>query len=286
MTFLGKIFTVLIFVMSLVFMAFAVAVSATHRNWKVLVTNDTAGQLGLVQQLQIADKKNKELDVELGRLKAKLAAEEAARRSAISVLQTKYEDVALRLNQKEGELQNQLSTQGKAAEALRTAQANVEALRNEVAGLRGEIQTAQRDRDVQFGKVVELTDKDQAARGLRQKLEERQRQLVADLSNCKRIMDKHGLRPDIETDHMPVIGLEGVVLKVAGSNLIMVSLGEDDGLKVGHRLELVRGSDYLGYAIVEKTEPDRAVARVDSKSQKGMIKENDRVTTKLGRTTS
>ena len=286
MTFLGKIFTVLIFVMSLVFMAFAVAVSATHKNWKVLVTNDTPGSLGLVQQLQIAERNNKDLDVELGRLKAKLAAEEAARRSAISVLQTKFEDVALRLNQKEAELQNQLSTQSKAAEALRTAEANVEALRNEVAGLRVEIQTAQRDRDEQFAKVVDLTDKLHAARGLQQKLEDRQKQLVADISNCKRIMDKHGLRPDAETEHLPVLGLDGVVLRVAGNNLILVSLGEDDGLKIGHRLELTRGSDYLGYAIVEKTEPDRAVARVDSKSQKGMVKENDRVTTKLGRTTS
>ena len=37
MNLVGKIFTVLIFVMSLVFMSFAVVVYATHRNWKEVV---------------------------------------------------------------------------------------------------------------------------------------------------------------------------------------------------------------------------------------------------------
>ena len=35
MNLIGKIFVVLIFVMSLVFMSFAVAVYGTHQNWKV-----------------------------------------------------------------------------------------------------------------------------------------------------------------------------------------------------------------------------------------------------------
>ena len=38
MNLVGKIFVVLIFVMSLVFMAFAMAVYATHRNWREEVT--------------------------------------------------------------------------------------------------------------------------------------------------------------------------------------------------------------------------------------------------------
>ena len=39
MTLVGKIFTVLIFVMSIVFMSFAVMTFATHKNWKEYVTN-------------------------------------------------------------------------------------------------------------------------------------------------------------------------------------------------------------------------------------------------------
>ena len=54
MNLVGKIFTVLIFVMSLVFMTFAIMVYATQKNWKLVVDNsqDTVERpLGLSQRL-------------------------------------------------------------------------------------------------------------------------------------------------------------------------------------------------------------------------------------------
>ena len=42
MNLVGKIFVVLILVMSVVFMAFAMAVYATHRNWREVVVNEQA----------------------------------------------------------------------------------------------------------------------------------------------------------------------------------------------------------------------------------------------------
>ena len=55
MTFLGKIFTVLIMIMSVLFMGLAMVVFATHTNWKKVVDNPQASAnapLGLKQQLQ------------------------------------------------------------------------------------------------------------------------------------------------------------------------------------------------------------------------------------------
>ena len=43
MNLVGKIFIVLIFVMSLVFMAFSMAVYATHRNWREVVVGKPKG---------------------------------------------------------------------------------------------------------------------------------------------------------------------------------------------------------------------------------------------------
>ena len=42
MNLVGKIFVVLILVMSVLFMAFAMAVYATHRNWREVVVNEQA----------------------------------------------------------------------------------------------------------------------------------------------------------------------------------------------------------------------------------------------------
>ena len=55
MTFLGKILTVLILVMSVLFLGLSVAVHATHTNWKKLVSNENPGpgeKKGYVQQLE------------------------------------------------------------------------------------------------------------------------------------------------------------------------------------------------------------------------------------------
>ena len=52
MTLLGKIFTVMIFIMSIVFMSMSLMVFATHKNWRLAAYNpdSTKGPLGLKQQ--------------------------------------------------------------------------------------------------------------------------------------------------------------------------------------------------------------------------------------------
>ena len=71
MNLVGKIFVVLIFVMSLVFMAFAMAVYATHRNWREEVTRprerSAAGkELGLQYQLDERQGGKQELEESVG----------------------------------------------------------------------------------------------------------------------------------------------------------------------------------------------------------------------------
>ena len=76
MTLVGKIFTVLILVMSIAFMMLAVTVFATHRNWRVMVV----GPGGLKTQIEQVDATNKRLRAELERMRGQMALEQAARR--------------------------------------------------------------------------------------------------------------------------------------------------------------------------------------------------------------
>ena len=55
----------------------------------------------------------------------------------------------------------------------------------------------------------------------------------------------------------------------------------DDGLKVGHSLDVYRGNTYLGRIVIKKTNPDRAVGQVKKELQRGQIKRGDRVTTRF-----
>jgi len=284
MTLLGKIFTMLILCMSVLFMAFSIAVYATHKNWKLLVTNEDTqkGPLGLVQQLEQLTETNKSLRTEMDALQNQLDLERAARRHAIGALETKLAETQQRLTDKEAELRALQATEGEAAEALKVAEQTVAALRSEVMQLRNEIRIAQQDRDQQFEKVVRLTDQLHSVVGLKDNLLERQRQLLAMLTDMKRVMDKYGLSRNMDVDGIPP-KLDGIVTAVGERNLIEVSLGSDDGLRVGHRLEVFRANTYLGHAIVLKTDPDRSVAQVDEKTQRGLIKVRDRVATRIGR---
>ena len=102
MTLLGKILTVLIFVMSILFMGFAVAVYATHRNWHDLVNNPTpsAGQpLGLRHQLRNQNEVRDEKQSQLEETRKKLAMERASRRQALSGLETQRQELMTELTQ-------------------------------------------------------------------------------------------------------------------------------------------------------------------------------------------
>jgi len=284
MTTLGKVFTVLIFIMSILFMGFSVVVFATHRNWKLLVDNtDTAkGPLGLKQQLQAQVETNKGLRAELDSLTNRLAVEMAARRSALSALETKLADAQQRLAQKEAELAGLQSAQTEATAALNLAETRLATLVDDIKKLRDEIRLVQGQRDDSFQKVVDLTDKLYAAAGVERNLKEREAQLIGEISKYKRVTDVLGVNPSMPVE-MIAPPLDGIVTAVGEKNLIEVSLGSDDGLRVGHRVEVFRDNNYLGSALVLKTDPDRAVAQMDEKSQRGLIKVHDRVATKLTR---
>jgi len=286
MTLLGKVFTVLIFIMSILFMGFSVVVFATHRNWKMLVDNPSATErypLGLKQQLQAQVETNKGLRAELDGLRNQLAVEMAARRSALSTLETKLADAQQRLAQKESELAGLQSAQTEATAAINLAETRLKELVIDIQKLRDEIRVVQAQRDEFYQRVVDLTDKLYSAAGVERNLKEREAQLIAEISKYKRVTDVLGVNPNMPVESIAP-PLDGIVTAVGDKNLIEVSLGSDDGLRVGHRVEVFRDNNYLGSAMVLKTDPDRAVAQVDEKSQRGLIKVRDRVATKLTRT--
>jgi hypothetical protein len=74
--------------------------------------------------------------------------------------------------------------------------------------------------------------------------------------------------------------LDGDVIAVA-ANSIEVSIGSDDGLQVGHTLEVYRNGQYVGRAIVRSVKPDRAVAEIDKNFSRGAVQRGDKVTTKV-----
>jgi hypothetical protein len=274
MTLLGKIFTVLIFIMSVAFCILSVVVFATHKNWK----DEALARKTTIEQLEA---KNLSQQQEILRAQAELAVEQSARRSALSTLQVKLAllDQDLRNNAKDlSERTSALTTQTQSA---KVAEDSLAAITAEVNKLRNEIRLAQQERDETYVKTVNLNDKLNQAESLRERLEEMNRQLQDQYAQLNRVATALGFRPDTLVSNIPP-KLEGVVTAVdEAKGLVEISLGADDGLKRGHVLQVVSGDKYLGQITLREVGPDKAVGDIDKKMQRGRIKKGDNVTTKL-----
>ena len=283
MTLVGKIFTVLIFVMSIVFMSFAVMVFATHKNWKSFADNASpkAGEkLGLKQQYEQLEILKKQADEQLNALKNDLANEQAARKQALAALQSQLTQALSKLAAQQAEYDRLLADNTTATTTAKEAQARLTALEAENLARREELRTVQKDLDDKFAQVVKLTDDLNQAESLKALLDERNKEAAFQMAQMKMVMDRNGLTIDSLVSHIPP-KVDAVVLEVSDKDLVEISIGSDDGLKVGHSMEIYRGNTYLGRIVIRRTTGDRAVGQLVKELQRGQIKKGDRVTTKF-----
>ena len=151
MTLMGKIFTVMITIMSAVFMSFAVVVYATHTNWHKIVDNpepdERFTELGLKQQVKQQENINTQLRNEIEKLKNAMAVEQAGRRFALAGLQSKLGGVEEKLETSEKLLAESQAMQDIAVKAMDINTRNMEKLVVDLDTLRGEIRQTQQARD-------------------------------------------------------------------------------------------------------------------------------------------
>ena len=286
MTLVGKIFVVAIMIMSCVFMAFAMMVYANHQNWRETVerpkSQATGGKKpGLQIQLKDAESANAALKADLERKERDLAALQAASQQQLGKLESKLTEVTAERDKIRESLTEAEKNNSALTTLADTTQQTLTRVTAEVGKLRDEIVNEQQNRDKTFAQIIDKTEELHKKHGEKVALEERKEQLVQELIRYKRVMDAKGI--DINTplvDTPPVV--DGVITAVRGNDLIEISIGSDDGIRVGHTLEVFReGKAYLGRAEIVKTAPDRAVAKILPDFRKGVPQKGDRVATRL-----
>jgi len=293
MNLVGKILTVFILVMSLVFMSFAVAVYATHKNWREVVMRPESGpggDLGLMHQLKNEQDRYDELKGEKDKLEARLTAEKDA---AVQTLRKLDTDFSL-LKQENEQLQTRLDESDqerrKLLAQMKNTEARLAALRKvvegdedqggNIPGLRKDILQAQKERDQAINDVIRLTDEKFQALNELNRLIDHQQLLKRDLDNAVAVLIKHNLPREPRPEQPPL--LDGLVRGTLGDQLVEISLGSDDGLVPGHRLEVYRSSGYVGRIEVLRTDVDRSVCQVVPGTVQRRVQKDDLVTSKLG----
>lgn len=276
MNLLGKIAVVLILVASLVFMAFAMAVYTTHKNWYEAVHEPG----GLDEQLQQARAENRQLKDRYNRLQSDLGSELAQRAQQLAKAETErtsLEQLNQQIEQQLASLQTQLRTANAAVAATQEQNKRLDEQRDE---LLAEIREEQSTRDRYFQLAKNATQELQQKLGVLTQLQERVPQLAAQVAQYQDRLRSIGLNPEVPADYMPnVDGVIRTVRQQGAQRYIEISVGSDDGLQRGNRLTIYREGRYLGRATITETDPDVATAVVTD--LQGAIQEGDRVTTRI-----
>jgi phosphoglycolate phosphatase-like HAD superfamily hydrolase len=291
MNLVGKIFVVLIFVMSLVFMSFAVAVYATHRNWRevVLLPREQVvpgKEIGLKFQLDEAKVKNDGFKNELDKVTRERDAEKTARIDAVAKLENELKVRTKERNDRDRDLAALVQSERNAVAAMNATQAEIAIAEKERSKLRTEVLQAQKDRDAHFKEVQRLLDELHQAANDKVQLQNRLTTLAQDLAKAKEALRYYDINENSDYKAKAPPRVDGVILATPGDGLVEVSLGSDDGLRKGHQLEVYRisggASTYVGRIEVVKTAPNLSVCKLAPNfPQNSNIMKGDRVASKI-----
>ena len=276
MNLLGKIFVIMIVIMSLVFLGLAMAVYSAHKNWPAQVASlrqevsETRSQLE--QQISVYQQQAENLELEKATYQSQMAKLETER----VAIQARNADMQTEVNQ--------LKQQNRDATTAVTATQQVSAeLAKENLGLQQDIIATQAAADQAFDETVKATSAlHEASTQLAVELE-RNQQLTEQSAEMTRVLLNAGLDPASRSDDITpkVEGFISGVNRRGGAETIEITIGYDAGIRRNHTVEIFRGTDYVGRAVVLETSPNRAVARVLPESKLRYIEEGDSVATRL-----
>lgn len=276
MNLLGKSLVVALFFMSVLFMGLAMTVYSTHRNWK-----DQADQA----RSQVAAERTKfdQLQRKSNALESQLRAEAEAAKQQVRKLETEAARLAEDNQSIKQRLDELSANQAKYVASVNATQENNNQLANEVNQLRDSISENIQAKDAAFDTALAATEALQSLRNDLETAVEYNRTLVEDTGRMTRLMESEGLNPNASADGVTprVDGFVSRTQRRSGVMLVEISIGGDDGLRVGDTVEVFRNSKYKGRLEILKTAPDRSVGRVDNRFQQGPILEGDRVATRL-----
>ncbi len=288
MNLVGKIFTVLIFVMSVVLMSLVMTLYATHTNWRLLVENPESNATpehpaGYKYRLQNAEKQKEDLNSLLNEYQRNLERETIEKEQVRAKLETEKEELTRNLSAREQDLAAKTQSERDAVAQLKAVTASLNALKDENEKLRNDVNTIQQDRDTQFDQMVKRTEELHAKVNELDQLNRRNKDLISESANAMQLLRMLGYTNNpayyLETANPPAT-LNAIVLS-ASPDLVVISCGADDGLRVGHTLEVTRGNTYVGSIEVREVTPDRAICKINKEKQQNSFQVKDRVIPKL-----
>jgi hypothetical protein len=271
---LGKILTFLILIMSVGFMILSIMLGATHRSWKKEAEEYRARTQ---EALRAAD----DAKSKIGQKDITLEVERVARQRQLAQLESRLKEAVDASRDRETKWRTEQANNADLLAKLNSTNQRLADQDKEVGELKEVNRKLAADIVNTLSLVQNLTNEKYELENQLYDLKKLQADLSATLAQKTRVMKRLGVSDTDPTDHI-VPPLNGVVIKVGDDRqLVAVGLGSDDGLRVGHELEVFRNNRYVGKIRITKTDFNQAVGQVVRDFMQDQIREGDHVTSRL-----
>jgi predicted nucleic acid-binding Zn-ribbon protein len=278
MTFLGRVFTIVILVCSVAFFVAALLANASHMNYKEKLVSLRSQ----VDQLNTTIKATKTANE---KLQTSLSQEQIARRAALAALQTQLDLSSSQLAEANKKLSDLNSVNTMQNQNLSQTIDRLKSTQSQNEAYKMEIDKVITDRNSVRIAVIKLTDELNSLKSIESDLVAQVKQLQDSSTMFEALSDTRGSALKsfglTDVDDVPPADLRGEVLAVNSNQLVEISLGRDDGLREGHTLEIYRGAQYLGRVQISKTQDDKSIGKILASFRKGYIQAGDKVASKV-----
>ncbi len=275
MNLIGKILTMLILVMSLLFLFVAFMVAASHQNWKGIAEEN--------QSLanQYLDEKN-QIKQQIVTKEQQLRREQVSRMMVVAQLESQWQRANADYNSIVEQLSNVTADLQQKTITLKEAEERLNEQDGQVAELDGQVTTLTQNIAAEHSKVIELQNLRFQLSGTLEALESQKQALANSMAANTRVMKKFGISNDMLVDDIPPI-LDGVVTKIRENGLVEINLGTDDGLKKGHTVDIHRRGQYVGQGTVHTVIHNQAAVQMIREMTDTAVLQEDLVTTEWSR---
>lgn len=278
MTHLGRIFTLIVLLLSVAFFIASLAVNAAHIDNKKKVAQYQTDVKNLERSVD-------ELKKVIEQSKTSLIQEQVSRKLALAALQTQLDVNKTQLSQATTDLNQKNATLTEQTQQLTEKSTRVTDLTSLNETLKTEIDKIITDRNGQRKQVIKLTDEKNVLLSMETDLKAQLGQLQdsstlyqAKAEAAAAALKVAGIK---DFDDVPPTDLKGEILAVSSNQQVVVSVGRDDGLREGHKLEVYRGGQYLGRIEIRSIKDDQAIGQILASYRKGYIQAGDKVAAKI-----
>lgn len=288
MNLIGKILVGVIFVMSIVFMSFAIVAFSTQRDWKNKFDDVSKAKQQLEFQNSKLQQETTQLKDERDRLVAGLQAD-------VAKLEVKNEELAKDNATLAADIAGYRDESNNATALATQTQKNMTALRDELLEKREKITGLELEKYEMLESLVKAND---TARGLSLELatlKSQYEELTKNLSESRYLLTQLGygdLSPEVYTSFVAEIPprVEGTITDMRPNGTVVINIGRDDGLLEGHKLHVYRDNNgmqsYLGRIEITNVKPSEAAGRIMPEYREGTIMVKDSVTAYLSQVTA